>query len=489
MRIVIMGAGMAGLSAALGLARAGHQITLLERDSVFQDCGSETALQRSRDGIAHFFQPHVFWPRGSLLLKRSFPDVYETLLHAGAYELFLYRKIHGDSQPGDEELVYLGVRRPLIEWGLLRAVLKERSISVRGGVRVVGLLGKRDTVPQVCGVRTEQGDVEGDLVLDALGRTSPAPAWLEGLGASSLRTESSACGLLYYSRYFQLEPGALFPLDEWLISPRGDLGYAGFFTFVGDNRTFGVVLGIPTWDRELKVLQHEAAFMAACREIRALADLVKPEFAKPIGPIVAGGGLLNTLRHYVRNERAVALGFFPLGDSLCHTNPAYALGLTFSLIQAIELRDVLSAVPAKDQESQMLSYIGRILPEVRERFALSCELDAVRIRAWQGDRIDFMHRVGCYPQFMWVGAAAVALQDGEVCRKTLRRMGMLDRLSVFDEDIALQQRVEGLLRRASMSPPPPLGPSRAELGRAAAESMVRTNANKQQVGSPHAKET
>ena len=137
---------------------------------------------------------------------------------------------------------------------------------------------------------------------------------------------------------------------------------------------------------------------------------------------------------------------------------------------------LLSVVPAKDQESQMLNYIARILPEVRERFALPCELDAVRIRAWQGDRIDFMHRAGCYPQFMWVGAAAVALQDGEVCRKTLRRIGMLDRLSVFDKDIALQQRVEELLTRASMSPPPPLGPSRAELTRVAAESMVRTNA-------------
>jgi hypothetical protein len=174
----------------------------------------------------------------------------------------------------------------------------------------------------------------------------------------------------------------------------------------------------------------------------------------------------------------VALGFFPLGDSLCHTNPAYALGLTFSLIQAIELRDSLSAVPAKDQESQMLNYIARILPEVSERFALSCELDVVRIRAWQGERIDFTHRTGCYPQFMWVGAAAVALQDAEVCRKTLRRIGVLDRLSVFDEDIALQMRVEELLTRALIGPPRPSGPSRAELARVAAESMVQIDVNR-----------
>ena len=138
----------------------------------------------------------------------------------------------------------------------------------------------------------------------------------------------------------------------------------------------------------------------------------------------------------------------------------------------------------------MLSYIARVLPEVKERFALSCELDAVRIRAWQGDRIDFTHRTGCYAQFMWVGAAAVAPQDGEICRKTLRRMGMLDRLSAFDEDIALQQRVEDLLTQAARGGAPrPSGPSRAELTRTAAESMVRISANMKQVRAPHAKET
>ena len=121
----------------------------------------------------------------------------------------------------------------------------------------------------------------------------------------------------------------------------------------------------------------------------------------------------------------------------------------------------------------MLNYIARILPEVRERFALSCELDAVRIRAWQGERIDFTHRTGCYPQFMWIGAAAVALLNGEVCRKTLRRIGVLDRLSVFDEDIALQERVEELLAAGL---PRTSAPPRTKLVRVAREAMARANA-------------
>jgi hypothetical protein len=76
-----------------------------------------------------------------------------------------------------------------------------------------------------------------------------------------------------------------------------------------------------------------------------------------------------------------------------------------------------------------------------------------------------MHRHGCYPWFAVAGAAAVALDDAEVCRKTLRRMCMLDRLSVFDEDVALQERIEELLARKFAEGPPRQGPTRTRTHR------------------------
>jgi hypothetical protein len=161
------------------------------------------------------------------------------------------------------------------------------------------------------------------------------------------------------------------------------------------------------------------------------------------------------------------------GDSLCHTNPAYALGLTFSLIHALELSEVLPMDPTADRETPALEYFARIAPELSERYTFACALDAVRIRVWQGERVDFVHRDGCHPWFMFSGAAAVALDDAEVCRKTLRRMCMLDRLSVFDEDVPLQTRVEELLARKLAEEPPKPGPSRAELVRIVTESMAQ----------------
>jgi 2-polyprenyl-6-methoxyphenol hydroxylase-like FAD-dependent oxidoreductase len=467
---------MAGLSAALVLGRAGHDVVLLDRDSVFRKCSWEESLLDKREGVAHFFQPHVFWPRGRTLFKEAFPDVYQSLLEAGAFELHLHRNILGETQPADEELIYVGVRRALIDWALLQAVMRAPSIRTHGGVRIAGLLGRPGRLPDVTGVRTSEGQVQGDLVVDALGRSSPAFSWLQALGAAAPQMESSPCGQIYYSRYFQLKPDAEVPTRGWLISPRGDLGYGGFMTFIADNRTFAIVLSIPTLDADLKVLQHEPAFMAACRHIPAIAGLVDPAFAEPISPIRPMGGLSNTRCQYVRNECPIALGLLPVGDSLCHTNPVYALGLSFSLVHSLELCEVLRMDPAADREELALQYFARIAPELNERYTLAGALDAIRIRVWQGERVDFMHRHGCYPWFTFAGAAAVALDDPGVCRKTLRRMGMLDRLSVFDEDVTLQERVEELLARKFAEGPPRQGPSRAELVRIVTESVAQKSA-------------
>lgn len=142
--------------------------------------------------------------------------------------------------------MHVGVRRALIEWALLQAAMREPSIRTRGGVRITGLLGRPERLPDVTGVRTSEGQVQGDLVIDAPGRTSPAFSWLPASGAAAPQMESSPCGQIYYSRYLQLKPDAAVPTRGWLISPRGDLGYGGFMTFIADNRTFAIVLSIPT---------------------------------------------------------------------------------------------------------------------------------------------------------------------------------------------------------------------------------------------------
>lgn len=65
---------------------------------------------------------------------------------------------------------------------------------------------------------------------------------------------------------------------------------------------------------------------------------------------------------------------------------------------------------------------------------------------------------------MLVAAGATALSDPEIFRRTARRAAFLDRMAVFDDDQALQERVERLFAAMLESgPPPPAGPPRGEL--------------------------
>src|SRR4051812_995343 len=83
--VVVMGGGVAGLATALLLAREGHRVTLIERDSLQSGGEAAAAPEWPRGGIPHFLQPHAFIPRGRSELRRHLPDVYAALLGAGAW--------------------------------------------------------------------------------------------------------------------------------------------------------------------------------------------------------------------------------------------------------------------------------------------------------------------------------------------------------------------------------------------------------------------
>src|SRR5687768_8307273 len=158
MKFVVAGGGVAGLVASLALARAGHDAVVLERDPVHPDGSPAGAFDVERRGIPHYFQPHAFLPRGRRLLADWAPDVLDTLLDAGADPQDLALMLQGPRQSGDEELVYLWVRRPVIEWALRRAAAAEPAVEIRAGVKVAGLLTSGNGAPCAVGVAVDEGD-------------------------------------------------------------------------------------------------------------------------------------------------------------------------------------------------------------------------------------------------------------------------------------------------------------------------------------------
>jgi 2-polyprenyl-6-methoxyphenol hydroxylase-like FAD-dependent oxidoreductase len=356
-RILVVGGSIAGLGAAMALARAGHAVTVLERDATpVPDSPVEAFEKWDRRGAPQVRHSHAFLARLRNLLRDRMPDVLEALHEAGAEDLPLASLLppeldDREPRPGDEDLTMLGCRRLTFEWVLRRRVEEEPGVTLRDGVEVLGLLrdGRdRGGLPVVRGarVRDREGreeDLAADLVVDAGGRRSRLAGWLRAIGAPPAPEETQPCGIFYVSRFYRLRPGSAPPQRETAIG--ADMGYLKYGIFLGDGHIFSVTFAASPDDPPLRGLLRADPFAAAAAAIPATAAWVGPERAEPLTGVHGMASLRSTRRCLVAGETPVALGVVAIGDAAIHTNPLYGRGCTFALVHAWLLADALAAHP------------------------------------------------------------------------------------------------------------------------------------------------
>jgi len=420
--VLVLGGGVAGSAAALMLARRGHQVTLVERDPM-APLSLPDMLAAPRRGVPHFQLPHAFLPGAWLRLRTELPDVADLLLANGADPIDLRAKLPGEPIAQDADLVMLAVRRPVIEWALRQAVAEEPGVTVRDDVHI------RELPP-------------GDLVIDAMGRRSPLRALV---GAEPL--EVTDCGVVYYARYYRLRHGFDLPDGRWLWGPRGDLGYLGYATFPGDNRTFATLLAVPPGAHEWRALNDPRVYEAAVAQIPALASWADPTGVEPITDVMPMAGLRNSIE--VKPGPAHVI---PVGDAVVHTDPLLALGLTLSLTHATVLTAGLDE--HADVGDASAAYRAEVMPEARSRFDLASALDEQRLRMWTGHDVDLTSPDRNYELFSMVASGAAALVDPDVFRVFIRRISGLDPTSVLDDDAAMKQRIADIFATMLAARPP-----------------------------------
>lgn len=347
MRIVVIGAGVAGLGAALGLGRAGHHVTLLERDATPFPKDPVTAFESwDRRGAPQVRHSHAFLARLRNLLRDRLPDVLETLLAHGTEELPISNLLRDpiddpSPRPGDDDLTLLACRRITFEWVLRRAVLDEPAVTFLDGATVDGVVA---TEGRVTGVRYKrEGDaqaLEADLVIDAGGRRSKLSSWLEAAGLAKPDEETEPCGIFYCSRFYRLRPGATPPERETTVG--ADLGYLKYAIFHGDSGIFSITFAAAPEDKPLRALLHEGPFEEAARALPATARWIDPAVAEPITPVHAMDGLRNTRRFFFRDGEPLSPGVIAIGDSAIHTNPLYGRGCSLGFIHAFALIDAIA---------------------------------------------------------------------------------------------------------------------------------------------------
>lgn len=462
--VVVAGGGLAGLAAALGFARRGRRVVVLERDPPLPGGGADAAFDLwGRPGIAHFRQPHNFLGLARGLLLREAPDVLERVVELGALENRQYELLPGPLQPGDEAFVALGARRPVFELALREAAEAEPNITLTASTRVLGLLAAesaQDRAVRVTGVRTSGGDVSAELVVDALGRTSSVPAWLVELGARPPLERRSECGLLYYSRHFRFHERVEVPLLPTLLrGPRAEIGYLAFAVFVGDNRTFALVMMIPTWDRELRALRFEQAYMAAALAMPALVPWVHPDQSEPITHVLPMGSLQNLHRSLVVDGAPVASGVQPIGDALCHTNPSFAYGASLSLKHGFTLADI--ADRHDDPKGRALAFDHAVGADAADRFDAVAAEDRDRLRLWRGEPLDVGNPDDSLALFLRMTVYTAAAHDADIFRAVAGRVNLLEPASALGKNQTLVERARRLTTERGA--PSPGGPPRDEL--------------------------
>lgn len=375
--VVVVGASFAGLFAAAAAARAGLDVTVLERD----DLADEAV---SRRGVPQGGQGHVLLHRGLLAAGSLLPGLADELRAAGAVEF------DSGAMPfrGDGGWVPAGTGHPILSISRVRLeqVVRARVRALAGvtlvtGTRVAGLARDGDAWQ----VLDERGTRwEASWVVDASGRGSRLPQWLRRLGVEVAEPETIDARIGYAARTFrgsvpvrtavrmmatEASPtgGTALPLEggRWLVAAEG----------YGAHRPE----------------RAEAAFDAFLRELPdpVLADLVSR--LEPVDEVIVHRQTANRRTRY-GHGRAWPGGLLVVGDALCAFNPVYGQGITVAALQGVVLRDVLRSRRARPGDSRHVQRLLRApaalawqtsTGEDRRILGLTGPADRV-LRAWVG---------------------------------------------------------------------------------------------------------
>lgn len=327
-RVVVVGGSLAGTLAAAALAGAGRTVVVLERD-VLPDAPGP------RKGVPQGRQPHVFLHRGLLAIEELLPGVDADLRASGAVPLDTgHLAWLGESgwAPRAEQYGIVSATRPLFEHVVRRRVLGLPGVEVRDGTVVKGLRRGPSGGPRWF-VDTEDGEpVPADLVVDASGRSSRLPHWLEALGVRPARTTQVDARVGYATAEVQVPMGTVV-VDGIVVlqTPERSGGLA--LPVEGDR---WLVCAVGSGDR--RPGRDHAAFVGS------LASLPDPALASLVGDPSAEVALhrqTGNLRHHYDRVRGWPDRLLVVGDALCAFNPVYGQGVTIAALEALALREAV----------------------------------------------------------------------------------------------------------------------------------------------------
>ena len=338
--VVVIGGGMAGLFAANVLADHFEQVTVVERD--------ESSKGGWRSGVPQSRHVHVLLLRGVHILRRRFPGLEEELLALGTPPLNWLKDtaalVGGGWLPrSDLDLIGFSVSRSLLERQVRERLQRRENVQFRTGHRVTNLSANGDKSSITGAVCIADGDavtLYADLVVDASGRSSHLPRWLEELGYAAPQESTVNADVGYATRWYKVPEDWQADWKMVLLGTRfPDISGGAVVQPVEGNRWVVTLVGYAGDHPPI----DEAGFAAFARRLIGPQVWEAISGAEPLTGINGYRRTANHWRHYERLKRWPQ-GLIALGDAVCAFNPVYAQGMTVSALSAELLDRALSGL-------------------------------------------------------------------------------------------------------------------------------------------------